>query len=61
MKTCEICGKEKPDITHEPSPNTLIFGPFTTLRGYMPTYQDRCTKCDKELGKKLLSMLKSDD
>ncbi len=54
---CIDCGSAE-NLRSSLSENTLVFGPFRTARGLMPVYVTRCTKCERNLTRRLRRMIK---
>ena len=56
---CAICGAKNETVSHELSRKTLIMGPFKGPNGLQPTYECRCSKCEKKLADRLCKMIDS--
>ena len=53
LMKCDRCGSTK-NVSREPSPSMLIFGPIRTSTGYLSTFENRCGECERQLTKDLL-------
>jgi len=49
---CDMCHKDKSDVSTQPSRSQLIFG------GFNVKYENRCNDCEREVRKRIDKMLK---
>lgn len=53
MTKCDMCGKQKKNVTTEPSRSQLIFG------GFRVKYEQRCPACERKVAAQIERMLRS--
>ena len=51
MKKCDTCGKERRNVSLQPSSSQLIFG------GFPVRHENRCLDCERKLSKQLDKIL----